>query len=87
MLVQVFNLGTGDCVGVWSCSPREAVVAAFAQQVRHDFNTWGYSKYANLVTVGQRTVSCGDYCAFLTTLDVIDGPRFTRGREHEQLAI
>ncbi len=50
----------------YSCSPREAVVAAYAQS-RGDWNTWDYeTKYAHLVRysgTNNRTVSCGDFAA------------------------
>lgn len=34
----------------YSCSPRESVIAAYAQFSRKDFNTWNYEKaYGHLV--------------------------------------
>lgn len=64
-VVTVFNLATYDEL-VFSCAPREAVIAAYAQS-KGDYNTWDYeSKYGSLVRYsgeGNRTVSCGDFAA------------------------
>ena len=48
----------------YSCSPREAVIAAYAQS-RGDWNTWQYKeKYDKLVEEGEFTIICGDFAAF-----------------------
>jgi hypothetical protein len=64
-MVDVFNLATYD-EQTFSCSPREAVIAAYAQSLG-DFNTWDYEeRYGKLVRysgTNNRTVSCGDFAA------------------------
>jgi hypothetical protein len=68
-MVTVMNLATQE-KKIYSCSPREAVVAAYAQE-RKDFNTWNYDKnYDHLVETGKLVFLCGDWSAF------IDGRRF-----------
>jgi hypothetical protein len=63
MTITVLNLATGDRQ-YYTCSPREAVIAAYAQ-ARHDWNTWDYAlRYAGLVETGDHVVTCGDYSAF-----------------------
>jgi hypothetical protein len=64
-VVTVVNLATYD-EQVYSCSHREAVIAAYAQS-KGDFSTWDYeARYGKLVRfsgTGNRTVSCGDFAA------------------------
>lgn len=61
--VCVLDLATGK-KKVYSCSPREAVMAAHAQE-HGDWNTWDYeSRYGDLVRFGQHTVLCGDWSTF-----------------------
>jgi len=48
----------------YSCSARDAVVAAYAQFTCHDGNTWEYKrKYSHLVQVGNWFYFCGDFAA------------------------
>ena len=61
-MTRVMDLRTGEYVATYSCSPEDAVRAAFAQLDRKDFNTWDYEK-RYLVVHGRRSVSCGDFCA------------------------
>ena len=62
MTVRVLNLLTRQ-EQVYTCTPRQAVMAPFAQSHR-DFNTWDYeTRYGELVLYGKKTVSCGDFCA------------------------
>ncbi len=50
---------------VYTCSPREAVIAAYAQSLG-DYSTWNYeARYGHLAVVGSSTVACGDFCALL----------------------
>ncbi len=57
----------------YTCSPREAVIAAYAQHKsknskgvwQGDFNTWDYkNKYNTLVEEGENTLLCGDFSVF-----------------------
>lgn len=67
MSVTIMNLATGKTAD-YTCSPREAVIAAYAQ-ARGDHNTWDYAtRYGHLVTVSTsgHTVSCGDFAAYVT---------------------
>ena len=71
--IQVVNLATGQSQ-LFTCSPREAVIAAYAQE-RGDWNTWEYpEKYGAMVresenqgrrylNVGDQTVRLPDLCA------------------------
>lgn len=62
-MVTVMNLATGDKL-TYSCSPREAVVAAYAYGKR-DGNTWLYEqRYGHLVESSSLTWLCGDWSAF-----------------------
>lgn len=60
--VAVKNLATRE-LQIYTCSPREAVIAAYAQSL-HDWNTWDYERYGMLVTEGKFTVTCIDFSAF-----------------------
>lgn len=66
--VRVFNLDTDEYVGVYTCSPREAVIAAHAQSVGSgDFNTWDYERaWGHLVTETEHVVTCGSMSARVT---------------------
>ncbi len=58
----VQNLATGVIID-YSCSPEDAVIAAYAQE-RKDWNTWNYrKKYSNLIERGKVSVLCGDWAA------------------------
>ena len=59
----VMNLSTGEKL-IYTCSPREAVISAFAQS-KKDYNTWNYKEsYDHLVEEGKLTFLCGDFSAF-----------------------
>jgi hypothetical protein len=65
MLVTVVNLSNPSDTRHYTCSPREAVIAAHAQSLL-DWNTWDYeTKYGSLVVTGQHTIACGDFCVSL----------------------
>ena len=62
---EVLDLNTGE-VTVYTCGPFQAVIAAYAQRERRDWNTWDYStRYGHLVTraesrAGFETITCGN---------------------------
>jgi len=48
----------------YTCTPLEAVVAAYAQS-KMDWNTWQYKeRYGSFVEEGKFTWLCGDFSAF-----------------------
>ena len=62
MVVTVTNLDTQG-TRTYTCSPREAVIAAHAQS-RNDWNTWQYKeRYSDLVKEAGSHVTCGDWIA------------------------
>lgn len=65
--VRVLNLST-DAERIYEgIMPKEAVIAAFAQAERKDYNTWDYeTRYTAQVLTGRFTYSLGDWCAFHT---------------------
>ncbi len=63
MPVDVVNLSTDVRMTFVGVTPRQAVMAAFAQS-HGDFNTWDYEKkYGPSVKEGKATFSCGNWCA------------------------
>lgn len=63
--VIVFNLATQEHIP-YTCTPREAVIAAYAQE-RKDYNTWNYEQqYGHLVETGKHTYLCGNWSAIHT---------------------
>jgi hypothetical protein len=60
--VEVFNLSDPGQRQVFTCSPEEAVIAAYAQS-RGNFNTWTYGQYRSLLRYGRISVACGDFVA------------------------
>jgi hypothetical protein len=63
-LTTVLNLVTGDKL-IYTCTPREAVIAAYAQS-RGDFNAWDYEqRYGVLVKTDKDTYQLGDYSTFI----------------------
>ena len=63
-MVTVVNLMKPENKQYYSCSPREAVVAAYAQSL-HDWNTWDYpSRYDEKVEASNLCFICGDFCAY-----------------------
>jgi hypothetical protein len=70
-VVQVMNLATRQII-TYTCTPRMAVICAYAQE-RKDFNSWDYEKrYGSMVEKGQYTFLIGDWSVF------IDGRRVER---------
>lgn len=68
-MVDVTNLNTGNS-RTYSCTPREAVIASYAQVEKKDFNTWDYSeRYDHLVKVGISHVTCGYWTAPMEAID------------------
>lgn len=68
---SVLNLSTGDSI-TYTCEPREAVIAAYAQSLG-DYNTWDYAeRYGNLVTEGRVSIACGDFSAMKEATARID---------------
>lgn len=64
-ITRVLNLSTQQEL-IYTCTPIEAVMAAYAQVEKKDYNTWDYYvRYADLVVSGKHSVSCGDWCALL----------------------
>lgn len=61
VMATVIHLGTYNELE-FSCSPRQAVIAAYAQS-RGDWNTWDYEqKYGHMVKlIRGRTWSLGDF--------------------------
>lgn len=49
-MIAVFDLNTATYTD-YTLSPFDAVVAAYAQRERKDFNTWSYRQYHSLVTI------------------------------------
>ncbi len=63
--VEVVNLSTGE-TSTYTCSPRQAVIAAYAQD-KKDWSTWMYQeRYGHLVVESETCVSCGDWSALKT---------------------
>lgn len=61
--VVVYDLSSTREQTFVGVSPREAVIAAYAQS-RGDYSTWEYEgRYGGLVILGNLTVACGDFCA------------------------
>lgn len=62
----VFNLNTGKYIALYSCSPLYAVIAAYAQFEKKDFNTWDYyDRYGSEVVQNERVIACGNYSAII----------------------
>lgn len=63
-MVDVMNLVDMHIVR-YTCSPKEAVVCAYAQYTNKDYGTWDYDeKYNHLVEEGLYTYLCGDWSVF-----------------------
>jgi hypothetical protein len=61
-MTTVFNLATQKSVQ-YDCAPRQAVIAAYAQE-KGDYSTWAYEqKYGPLVEAGEHIFLCGDWSA------------------------
>lgn len=58
--VEVQHLVTGETI-TYTCSPREAVLAAHAQSL-NDWSTWQYEeRYGHLVRESVHGFYCGDW--------------------------
>ena len=58
--IRVVNLSTRQEL-IYTCSPEDAVIAAYAQE-RGDYNTWQYKeRYGHLLEEGKHTFLCGDW--------------------------
>lgn len=63
MSCTVMNLTTQEKF-TYTCTPRDAVIACYAQSLG-DFNTWDYTKkYGRIVESGHDVFLCGDFSAF-----------------------
>lgn len=62
MFTDVYNLLTWQ-VKTYSLPPVKAVIAAWRQE-QGDWSTWEYEKFTSEVRSGERTVCCGDWCAW-----------------------
>lgn len=61
--MTVFNLSNDEEREYIGITPREAVIAAYAQS-KGDWSTWQYEeRYGKLVEQGKLSVACGDWCA------------------------
>lgn len=64
-MISVLDMNTGTYTD-YSLSPHDAVIAAYAQREKRNFNTWTYGKYASLVTISESIkpdvvcVTCGN---------------------------
>jgi hypothetical protein len=58
------NLSNPSHKQEYSCLPKEAVIAAYAQS-KKDWNTWQYAeRYGEMVEEGKFCFVCGDFSAF-----------------------
>lgn len=69
MITEVLDMNTGDKT-TYTLNPFQAVIAAYAQRERQDYNTWDYhTKYSHLLTVaesarkGWEVITCGNQTA------------------------
>lgn len=61
---KVLNLSTNEEL-LYSLPPRQAVVAAFEQKIRHNYNIFTYDYSKAKISQSGKTVSCGDFCAIM----------------------
>lgn len=70
-MVDVIDLRTSRNVGSWTCDAETAVIAAYAQVIKGDFNTQDYrEKYGHLIIRGESTVICGERMCALLPVDL-----------------
>jgi hypothetical protein len=68
-MIVVHNLMTRDLY-FYTCSPREAVIAAYAQSLG-DWNTWNYEeKYGHMPIEGNYSIAVGDFCTLKEMQDL-----------------
>lgn len=70
-MVTVMNLSNPSEKRHYTCTPRQAVIAAYAQTKgvmgnnMGDWNTWQYEeRYGYLVIEGKYCIACGDWSVF-----------------------
>jgi hypothetical protein len=82
--VTVINMAVYNDPGqVYCASPRNAVIAAYAQSLG-DWNTWYYERrYGSMVRQSNLTVSCGDFSAFLDPKNEFGSPIADDGNPDE----
>jgi uncharacterized phage-like protein YoqJ len=59
-MIIVKKLGTRKTVSYVGITPRQAVIAAYAQD-KKDWNTWNYDKYQHIVQETDHIITCGDW--------------------------
>lgn len=69
-MTTVTNLRTGAQV-TYDQPPQLAVILAYRQLTEKNHNWWSEGYYDVKTEVGNHTVFCGDWCAFLTGEDGI----------------
>ena len=62
MKTVVYQLGTRSAY-IYTVPPEKAVVNAYYQYGKHNFNTWEYDYSLVRYSVTARTVYCGDFAA------------------------
>ncbi len=61
----VLNINNPDDKQYYSCEPRKAAIARYAQS-RRDYNTWAYEEHYGMLAVRtEHGWTCGDYWATL----------------------
>lgn len=64
MATKVLNLSTSEEI-IYLLPPKEAVVCAFMQYAKKNFNTWDYDFSIAKVSKSGVTVYCGDFAALI----------------------
>jgi len=64
-MVTVINLSTGREITYVGISPAKAVVCAYEQFTKGNFNTADYDFNQAVVSHSGKTVACGDFCAII----------------------
>ncbi len=83
-MTNVLNLNTGRWT-LFTLSPVDAVIAAYAQNEKLDFNTWTYDRYAHMVKIfpsikpDTSVVTCGNQ----SCLSIIGQERIYPLQEYE----
>ena len=62
MKTIVYQLGTRNAY-IYTVPPKQAVVNAYYQYEKHNFNTWEYDYSLVRYSVSAKTVYCGDFAA------------------------
>ncbi len=82
IFTEVMNLATGERAG-FSLPPHEAVVSAYEGLTRKNWNTADYDM--SQASVGELTVSCGDWAALLPLGEEIKAYLITRAQAEGQV--